>query len=176
MRIQFRQWAAIFAVFTVSPAVGAEEAIEVRSLDADEQSPGATLADLDWLVGHWKGEGLGGVSEEIIAPAAGGQMMGMFRHSDATGKLKFYEFYLFAETGDSLTLRLKHFTPALHGWEEKDDYVEFPLVALGENAVYFDGLTFKRTGPDSLSSAVHIGGQGVAEFRFLRQTPSQSTD
>ena len=176
MRFQYLRWAAIFAILAASPGVGAEETIEVRSLGEDEQSPSATLADLDWLIGHWKGEGLGGVSEEIIAPAADGQMMGMFRQSDAAGKLKFYEFYLFAETENSITLRLKHFTPALHGWEEKKDYVEFPLVSLGEDAVYFDGLTYKRAGANSLSSAVNIDGQGVIEFRFVRQLPAQSAD
>lgn len=169
MRVLFLQCAAILAVLSAPSSAGAEEAIEVRSLGADEKSPSATLADLNWLPGHWKGEGLGGASEEIIAPAAGGQMMGMFRQSEASGELKFYEFYLFAETENSLTLRIKHFTPALHGWEEKHDYVEFPLVSLGDDAVYFDGLTYKKTGPNTLSSAVNIEGRGVVEFQFVRQ-------
>lgn len=95
--------------------------------------------------------------------------MGMFRQAHINGAVKFYEFYLFVEVERSLALRIKHFTPALKGWEEKEIYEEFTLVAFDENAVYFDGLTYALTGPDELTAVVDIEDQGVATFRFDRQ-------
>lgn len=148
-------------------AVAEEPVIEVKSL-GDGVSPPAAIDELAWLVGHWEGTGLGGRSEEIVAPPQDGQMMGMFRQSKADGSLMFYEFYLLVEAENSLELRIKHFNPDFSGWEEKDDYVAFPLVAVEEQAVYFDGLTFKMTGPDEMRSAVMIDDRERAEFAYKR--------
>ncbi len=164
----------IFFVMSVAQAAAAGPDVGLRSLASGQKSPPATIEDIAWLAGRWTGEGLGGSSEEVIAPAAGGQMMGMFRQAHMNGPVKFYEFYLFVETEGSLALRIKHFTPALHGWEEKEAYEEFALVAVEETAVYFDGLTYALTAPDELTSLVDIEGQGVVKFRFDRQhTPAE---
>lgn len=156
------------AIATFAGAAAEEASVEVRSLGEGEASPPASIDDLSWLVGRWEGAGLGGRSEEFIAPPLDGQMMGMFRQTNADGSLKFYEFYLFAEVEGSLELRIKHFSPDFAGWEEKDGYVAFPLVAVESQAVYFDGLTFKMTGPDEMRSAVMIDDQGKAEFVYER--------
>ncbi|PQA89045.1 DUF6265 family protein [Hyphococcus luteus] len=162
----------IFAAVFMVASAGAEEAkIEIKSLSEDAASPHASIDELSWLIGHWKGEGLGGKSEEFISPPVDGQMMGMFRQATADGALMFYEFYLFAEHEGSLVLQIKHFNPDFTGWEEKDDYEEFPLVALEENAVYFDGLTFALEGEDVLRSAVSLDETSRADFRYERQTP-----
>lgn len=157
------------ATSAFAAAALAAENIEVRTLTEGRKPTAASLDDISWLAGQWSGEGLGGLSEEFIAPAAGGQMMGMFRQADKNGAVRFYEFYLFVETEGSLALRIKHFTPELHGWEPKEEYEEFKLVAIEETAVYFDGLTYALTGHDELTSAVDIEGYGVAVFRFDRQ-------
>ena len=158
---------AILLLLVVAPIASANP-IDVRSLPQGASSPAAEIERLSWLAGHWVGEGLGGEAEEIIAPASGGQMMGMFRHSKPDGSLNFYEFYVFAEVGDTITLKIKHFTPDLIGWEEKAEFIEFPLVAVEEGAVYFDGLTFALDKKGGLNSAVQIEGRGVAEFKFQR--------
>jgi hypothetical protein len=44
--------------------------------------------------------------------------------------------------------RGKHFSSQLAGWEGKDEYYRRRLVAVTENAVYFDGITFVKDGPD----------------------------
>jgi len=142
---------------------------DVRSLGEGAISPPAVIEDIAWLAGYWSGEGLGGIAEEVIAPPAGNQMMGMFRAVGGDNDLKFYEFYLFVEREGSLALRIKHFTPALHGWETKDEYEEFALVAIEGSAVYFDGLTYALTGPDELSAAVRVEGQGILSFRLDRK-------
>jgi Domain of unknown function (DUF6265) len=95
-------------------------------------------------------------------------MMGMFRHADSEGALVFYEFYVFTEVGDTLALRIKHFSPVLKGWEEKDEYEEFSLVAYDDNAVYFDGLTYALSGENELRAAVSVGGD-IVKFQFNRQ-------
>lgn len=159
------------AAFMFASASAEKTKIEIKSLEAGASSPSAAIDELSWLIGHWKGEGLGGKSEEFVSPPQGGQMMGMFRQATADGALMFYEFYLFAEEEGSLVLKIKHFNPDFSGWEEKDDYAAFPLVALGENAAYFDGLTFALDGEDVLRSAVSFDETSRADFRYERQTP-----
>lgn len=158
-----------FAAAMTGAAWGGE--VEVRTLAKGARPPAAAIEDIAWLAGRWVGEGLGGVSEEVIAPPMAGQMMGMFRQTKADGSLMFYEFYQFAEEAGSLVLRIKHFNPDFTGWEEKDGYVEFPLVAAEHGAVYFDGLTFALDGENGLRAAVTIGEEGRADFRYER-TPS----
>lgn len=140
---------------------------EVRTA-AGASAPRATIADVGFLSGHWIGEGLGACAEEIMAPAAGGQIMGMFRQMKPEGGLRFYEFYTIAEEAGSLVLRIKHFNPDLTGWEEKDERVEFPLIAIEGTTAYFDGLTFSRRGEKGFASAVKIDGQGVASFSMRK--------
>lgn len=169
MRVVLMTMLALASGFASAASAAAQDAtVEIRSLEEGASSPAASIEELAWLVGHWKGEGLGGVSEEIVAPPQGGQMMGMFRQTKADGSLMFYEFYLFAEVEGSLELRIKHFNPDFSGWEEKDDYVAFPLVAVEEQAVYFDGLTFKMTGPDEMRAEVMIDNQKPAIFIYKK--------
>lgn len=143
----------------------------VRSLAPGAASPAATVEDIAWLAGHWEGEGLGGRSFETISPPVAGQMSGHFQQVK-DGKLSFYEIYHFVPKGGSLLMRIKHFNADLTGWEEKGESVEFPLVALTRDAVYFDGLTMRRDGEDGLHTFVIIDrGGGKKEevaFRFRR--------
>jgi hypothetical protein len=125
----------------VETAAGAgAQKFHAREL-GEAPSPPATLEAVAWLAGHWVGEGLGGVSEEIWSPPAGGAMMGAYRMLK-DGRPVFYEFLLIVEEKGSLILKLKHFHPDLTGWEEKADFVDFPLVAVEPKAVHFDGLSF----------------------------------
>ena len=156
-------------ILVCGPIAGAsEEPVPVRSLEEGAEQPAATIEDLAWLAGRWVGEGLGGTAEDVIAPASGGQMMGMFRHSKADGSVNFYEFYLFAEKGGSLTVRLKHFSPMLAGWEEKAEFVEFPLVAIEGHAAYFDGLTYVLGDGDRLTVGVRLDESQFAYFHYRR--------
>lgn len=72
--------------------------------------------------------------------------------------------------GRSLTYRLRHFNADLTGWEDAKGgkAVDFPLVAVEENAVFFDGLTLRRTSPDAMDVHVRIndGAKGSHEVRF----------
>lgn len=134
---------------------------------ADVPSPPATVQDMAWLAGQWTGPGLGGVCEENWSAPAGGAMMGMFRLVK-DGAVVFYEFLTLVEQEGSLVLKLKHFNPDLTGWEEKKDFVSFRLLRRTPEAMLFDGLTFKRMGPDRFDVFLALRGKdgSVREERF----------
>jgi hypothetical protein len=137
---------ALFSLVLASPVFSQQtQTANTLKAPADLAGPPATLADMKWLIGHWKGTGLGGVSEEMWSEPAGGVMMGMYRLI-LNGKPSFYEFIHLAEDSGSIVMKLKHFNPDLTGWEEKDRFVTFRLLKMGVNEVYFAGLTFRRSG------------------------------
>jgi hypothetical protein len=132
--------------------------------------PAATLADMRWLVGHWKGTGLGGVSEEMWSEPAGGAMMGMYRLITRDA-VTFYEFLTLVEEQGSLALKLKHFNADLTGWEEKDKFVTFRLAKLTPTEAWFGGLTFRRVSDDRLDVFLALRGRdgGVREEKFVME-------
>ena len=137
---------------------------EVRSL-GEGASPPANIGQLGWLAGSWAGTGLGGESHESWLPPLHGQMAGVF-HQSRDGALQFYEIMQFVEREGSLVLRLKHFNRDLSGWEDNSagSAIEFPLVAIGEDAVYFDGLTYERTGDDGLRIHLELHQDGTSRI------------
>jgi len=165
---------ALCCTFLVSPAEAQEKLTErTFKLGPGAKSPPATLADMNWLAGHWVGQALGGVSEEIWSPPKAGSMMGMYRLM-RDGKPVFYELLTIVEENGSLVLRLKHFNADLTGWEEKNKTFDFPLVALRNGAVHFEGMSFHPQGA-ALTVYLAIGqkGGGVREeaFSYARVLP-----
>jgi hypothetical protein len=147
-------------------------------LKAGEPRPKATLDIVAWLAGGtWRGDGLGGVTEETWSQPAAGAMMGMFRAlKPGTGgqlAVAFYEFLTFAEQDGSLVLTLKHFNADLTGWEEKGDFITFRLAQVTPDTVYFDGLTFHREGADRMTIYLALRDRGGAmreeAFRYTRR-------
>jgi len=132
----------------------------------DAKSPAASIKDLTWIEGSWTGEAFGGQTEEVWTAPSAGSMMGMFKLINE-GEISFYELMTITESGNSLLLRIKHFTKDLKGWEEKDEAVEFPLVDITKNAIYFDGLTFKKISSKQLNVYVNIEGEEV-EFMYTK--------
>lgn len=134
------------------------------------KSPKATLSDIAWLNGHWRGEAFGGITEEIWSPPLGDSMMGSFKLVSG-GKTSFYEICQIVEENGTLAFRLKHFNGDLTGWEEKNDREEFPLVKVEKNAVYFDGFTIKRISANEIHMYVVINDEGTleeVEFKYFR--------
>ena len=115
----------------------------------------ATLADFQWLIGEWDGTGLGGETQEMWSPPAGGAMMGMFRQLKG-GQLVFYEFLTLVERDGSVVLRLKHFHPDLTGWEEKAQVLEFPLISLTATQATFNAMTFTHETSDAFSVRLRL--------------------
>jgi hypothetical protein len=143
---------SLLALFLATTA----HAAETRTAPEGHVPPPAKVAQLGWLAGIWTGEGIGGApATEVYSPPGGGSVAGHFVQQDGEGGVEFFEIMQIAEVGGSLVYRLKHFSDELVGWEEKDKYVFFPLVAIEPNAAYFDGLTLRRDG-DTLISAVLV--------------------
>jgi len=131
-------------------------------LDPGKKGQRASLEDVAWMVGSWEGEAFGGMVEEVWSTASAGTMMGMFKlvSGDAPS---FYEFQLVVETEGTLELQLKHFHADFKGWEEKDDFISFPLVKLTESGAYFSGLTYLRQGPDKIQVFVALKQDGKTQ-------------
>jgi hypothetical protein len=144
-----------------------------NTIEKDEKSvsPKATLDDVAWMAGHWKGKAFGGVTEEIWAPELGGSMMGSFKLV-VGNEVQFYELMTITEENESLMLRIKHFDKGLNGWEEKDASEEFVLLKVADKKLYFDGLTLEKTGKKSIIIYVIIDEKGKKEevpFAYKRR-------
>ncbi|MBU1310393.1 MAG: hypothetical protein KKE30_12795 [Gammaproteobacteria bacterium] len=155
---------------SVSSAVYAGETL---TLAPGQTSPKASIGQLSWLAGHWRGEALGGVVEEQWAPPSAGSMVGTFKLS-SKGKVKFYEIEIIREVADSLILQLKHFNHDLKGWEEKHQTVDFALVKIDANAAYFDGFTIRKISDNEIHMFVVLGREPeVKEVSFKYQRVPQ---
>lgn len=137
--------------------------------------PKATLADVAWLAGHWRGPALGGLSEEVWTAPMGGSMMGSYKLVRADSVV-FYEILALVEEEGSLAIRLKHFNADLTGWEEKAEVRSFPLVQITPAEAFFDGMTIRRLGDDRLQVQLAInmpdGSIREEEFRYERVQPA----
>jgi len=115
----------------------------ILTLDSLSTSPKASLTDVAWIAGSWKGEAFGGKTEEIWSEPSGDSMMASFKLV-IDGNVQFYEIEIIRQVKESLILQLKHFSGELKGWETKDQTVDFPLVKITKNMIYFDGMTFEK--------------------------------
>lgn len=158
---------AVCVLLATYPAAIAQTKNTEHTLKLDAgASPGkAELGDFQWLVGHWVGDGLGGICEEIWVPPLAGssEMMGMFRYVK-DGKLAFTEHFLLCAEDGTVAMKLKHFDPNFKGWEEKDKHMTFRLVKVEPNAAYFSGLTMKKE-PD-----------GIRVYVALKQKSGETTE
>lgn len=119
-------------------------------MEQNQSSPTASLEGISWLAGHWRGEALGGIAEELWAPPAGDSLVGAFKLVK-DNKVKFYEIMIIRQVNDSLVFQLKHFNNDLTGWEEKNETLDFPLVDYKPNIYYFDGLTIEKVDDDAIT-------------------------
>jgi hypothetical protein len=142
----------------------------LRSKENPEAVAATDVDSLSWMVGHWQAEAFGGLAEDIWAPPAGGQMVGMFRSYTAEG-INFYEIVILLPVEGRLTMRLKHFHADLRGWEEKDETVDFPLLDQEGDFWYFEGVTIHRESDEKMTTYLRISSKGktsVVPFRYKR--------
>jgi hypothetical protein len=67
-------------------------------------------------------------------------------------------------------MRLKHVNPDMTGWEEKNGYVTFRLVRHDATGAYFDGLTFRRDGPDRIDGYIALRDRTTGAVREEKLT------
>lgn len=146
---------------------------QTEYLAEQQNSPAASIEDLDWISGYWQGEIWGGQFEEIWSRPMAGSMMASFKFTE-NNQVKFYELMTISEHQGSLLLQLKHFGQDLIGWEEKDQSMDFKLVRLTDNAVYFEGYTYKLISHNEMHVFVVIDNDGEKhETKFVFKRRSQ---
>jgi hypothetical protein len=131
---------------------------------ATVEPPHADINIVSWLSGRWKGEAFGGVAEEIWSQPAGGSMIGMFRLIDK-GTIAFSEFEEIVEQDNQLIFKVKHFTPAFVGWEEKEKSVDFKLLSSTENEIRFDGLTLAKIDNNTCKFVIKIEDKATGKTK-----------
>jgi hypothetical protein len=136
-------------------------------LDDPEARPAATLDDVAWIAGSWKGDALGGSFEEVWNPPSAGSMVGMFKLL-RDGRVSFYELMLFLEDEGSLSLKVRHFDPDFTAWEDKREDLTMRFVKAEENAVHFNGISFYRISDDEMHAWLVFGsGDKLREERLV---------
>lgn len=128
----------------------------------------ASLADLGWLAGSWRGTIGEDPVEESWLPPVGGAMAGLFRWSKG-GQVYLYELLSFEEADGKVVLKLKHFGPGLVGWEDKAAAVVFDLTQTGDGRAVFEKrggdparIVYRRTGERSMTATFEESSGGPA--------------
>lgn len=158
--------AIVLLVSTGALALGLEEKRTFR-LDDGSERPAAKISDVAWLAGSWTGTAFGDRFEEVWNPPSAGSMVGMFKLLDGDS-VAFYEILLIVEEEGSLSLRVKHFDKSFVAWEDKEEFISFPLVRLEEGAVHFSGLSFYRQTEDEIHGYLSMRyDDGVREEKMV---------
>lgn len=161
-------------VLAGSPAVSVEEPTDGTAVPAAS----ADLADLSWIAGHWRGSlGEDGI-EEVWLPAAGGEMVGMFRWLKG-GELFLYELFTIELGPEGPRLLLRHFDSGLTAWEEKGEPMRFEPAAFADGEAAFvhppngTRLTYRRRGDDGLEvELLHDGDPAKTSVFAYRRVGS----
>ena len=148
-----------------------QSATNTLQLSENQTSPKASLDDVSWIQGHWKGEAFGGITEEIWSPPLGDSMMFSFKLVE-DDKVVFYELGGIRQVDGTLIFQLKHFGNDFKGWEEKDETLDAKLVQIKGNRAYFEGFTFEKINENEIAIYVLIEEKGKSEevkFNYKRQ-------
>jgi len=146
------------------------QAQQVLTLAEGQPAAKVPIASLGWLSGHWQGTGFEGLCDEVWLPPADNAMQGVFRLLN-DGKTTLTEYMCILETDTATLLRLKHFGRNLEPWENKDEWLTFPLVKAEGQTAWFSGLTYQLEG-DTLNIYLRMTSPEKAwteEFKLVRQ-------
>jgi hypothetical protein len=140
----------------------------------------ASLAQVAWIAGPWRGMlGDRQIEQHWMTPAAN-SMVAMYR-SIQNDRATLYELLAIEQDGESLMLRIKHFSPGagLAGREAKDQSIDHALVRVDGRTAVFEGtgtdnpsrVTFTSPDPDTLTITVERMRDGKlvpTDFRYTR--------
>ncbi|MEL7446470.1 MAG: DUF6265 family protein [Pseudomonadota bacterium] len=134
-----------------SDGAGGDLKDKVWTLSEGREPTPSTLDDLAWMEGTWVGSrGPGHTVQHVILAEEVGHMPGFVRSWQGDTVL-FYEITTFAEVGDHVAYRVKHFNYDLTGWEEREQVIHRPLLGKGKGMLRFNGITFEQTDEDSFT-------------------------
>ncbi|CCG54489.1 Protein of unknown function precursor [Flavobacterium indicum GPTSA100-9 = DSM 17447] len=120
----------------------------------EKGSPKATLQDIQWFQGIWKGQDGNTFSEEIWS-APGGKTMHFSFKMWNENEVIFYEIGHVVEKDKSLELQIKHFDKDLKGWEKQEESENFKLVKIDKNRIYFDKITYEKISDQEMNVYVY---------------------
>ena len=154
--------ASLFLVLLFPLAVAAQ----------DKPAPAAaTLADLAWLAGDWRGSSEDMVSQEVWTAPAGNCMVGMWRLV-LGGKLKVSEHMQVIQEPAGPVMYLRHFESGGIAWEERLAPLIVPLMKISDGEVVFASATlriaYKRQSDGGLVVEVAHGDEGASTYTFRR--------
>ncbi len=168
--------ASLLSVCIVTAMASVGEPSQTPVIASPGSASDADIEDFAWLAGHWRGEGFGGVIEEIWSEPLGGTMMGMFRLVK-DDEVEFYELVVIGEDDEGMSMKVKHFSRDFVAWEDKKGAIRFDLESVEPDEAQFSGLELKRDG-DSLEIRLRMssaGGKSRWETLSLRRaTPEQN--
>ena len=152
--------------------LSAASAAELRTehtyrLAEGEARPSATLNDAHWLVGSYTGTAFGNRFEQYWTRPSAGSMVGTFKLLDGD-KLQFFELLMLSVDDGTLSLKVKHFNDDFSAWEEKEEYTNFRLVKVEDNALHFGGLSFYRRDDQLIEAYILMrNGDDVREEKLV---------
>ena len=174
--------AAAFAALLAGGAGFAQSTLTEHTYQLDDRSqrPAASLDDVAWLIGAWRGDvvdeafsdAFGDSFEEVWNPPSAGTMVGMFKLL-RDGEVAFYELMILVEEAGSLTLKVRHFGADFSAWEDKNEYADFPFVMAGADSLHFSGYSFYRVDDDTANAylAMRRGDEIHEEKLVYRRIP-----
>ncbi len=169
MTLRIRRLLVAVLVAALAGTASAQTAVTEHTvrLDDPENRPPATLEDVSWLVGSWKGEAFGGTFEEVWNPPSFGSMVGFFKLMGDEA-VAFYELLLLVEEEGSLSLKVKHFNPDFSAWEEREDYVDFRFVSADDDVIHFSGISFYRLSDNEIHGWIRMrSGDQIREEKLV---------
>ena len=132
----------------------------------------ATLDDLAWLRGHWRGEAFGGTVEETWLPSNGNATHAVFRLT-VDGAMNFSEFVQVTEENGQVVMRFAHFRPDYTTWEGDGPPMELTLTTADDGVAVFEARN--ADSPDRIvyrrveGGAIEVEVTGLdAPLRFER--------
>ena len=165
-------------VLALAIGIGADAA--AQSAGAAAPPAKATVDQLAWVAGAWRGTlGDRTIEQHWSAPLAG-SIIAMYR-SIRDNRATLYELLAMEQDGEGVSLRIKHFAPGagLVSQEAKDESANHALVKLGDREAVFEGgaaaspvrITFRSPDAATLNITVERQREGkpvATEFRYQR--------
>ncbi|MGE0451958.1 MAG: DUF6265 family protein [Vicinamibacteria bacterium] len=174
MRISGRRVARAVAC-AIAGMLAAPPALPQGAEPARAETRAWRVSDLAWMAEHWTSARGAVFQEEVWQAPAGDNMLGLWRYMEG-GRLRLSEYLMIVQEEQGPVLRLRHFTPAGVGWEEKDQPINLRLARLDGASAVFEGLdrdgnplsiSYTRRGDELFSTLTKASG--VTEFRFRRR-------
>ncbi|CAM4316958.1 DUF6265 family protein [Flavobacterium terrigena] len=142
----------LFLFLTFSTLVFSQNTLQYND---EKGSPNATLEDVKWLAGNWKGTSPFGICQENWDTPSGKTMMFCFKML-SDNKVSFYELGHIIEKDKTLLLQIKHFGGDMKAWETGEVSEDFKFIKIDKNRAYFDGLTYENVSATEMNVYVYF--------------------